>query len=138
MRLVKDVEVPEVTLYVAMKVACWPAWNFESRPEPEVPAEVVVVELAAAVVVVVVELVAVEVVVVGVLELLQPAATIAATVTRAKPAATRLGLIFLASLIICASHISGPLLQTTAEFHGDGCRDRFKCVVRLAHRRIPW
>ena len=149
MRLVKDVEVPEVTLYVAMKVACWPAWNFESRPEPEVPAEVVVVELAAAVVVVVVELVAVEVVDVveledavvvdvGVIELLQPAATIAATVTRAKPAATRLGLIFLASLIICASHISGPLLQTTAEFHGDGCRDRFKCVVRLAHRRIPW
>jgi hypothetical protein len=148
-RLVNDLEVPEVTLYVAMKVACSPAWNFESRPEPEVPAEVVVVELAAAVVVVVVELVAAEVVdvveladvvvvVEGVLEPLQPAATIAATVTRAKPAATRLGLIFLAILIVYASRISGPLLQTTAECRGDGCRDRFKCVVRLTHSRIPW
>ena len=101
-----------------MNVACWPDWNFESRPDPDAPAEVVVVlELGATVVVVTVELVAAEVVVVvelaevvvvePVLELLQPAAKIAATVASTKPAAMRLGLEFLASLIMWILPLTG-------------------------------
>ena len=67
---------------------------------------VVVVELGAAVVVVV-ELGAAVVVVVELVdaegELLQPAAKIAAVVAKAKPAAIRPGLKFLASLIMSSS-----------------------------------
>jgi hypothetical protein len=149
-RPVSDFELPEVILYVAMKVACSPDWNFESKLDPDEPDDVVVVAVLFATVVVVlfatvvvvvfatvvvVELAAV-VVVVPVLELLQPAARSAATVANAKPAAMRLGLEFLASLIMW---ILRPL-WSPATADGKVPQDRFRvtaprCDVRLPHRR---
>jgi len=122
-RLVSDFEPPEVILYVAMKVACSPDLNFESRFEPDSPVEsVVVVELEGAAVVAVVELegaavvtvvwLAAVVVVVLVLEFEHPAATIAPTPANAKPATTRRGLKYLARLIIWVLH---PLVTPSPE-----------------------
>jgi hypothetical protein len=95
-----------------MKLDCSPDWNFESRLDPDSPPEVVVVvelgatvvvvavvELEAAAVVCVVEPAGVVVVVVLVLELLQPAATIATVVANASPAAMRFQLRLVVSLI---------------------------------------
>jgi hypothetical protein len=116
-RLVSDFELPEVILYVAMKVACSPDLNFESRLDPDSPVEgVVVVELGATVVTVVevfgaavvtVVLVVAVVVVVLVLVLEHPAATIATTAASARPTTTRRGSKFLASLLIWVLPPSG-------------------------------
>ena len=110
-----------------MKLDCSPDWNFESRLDPDSPPEVVVVvelgatvvvvavvELEAAAVVCVVEPAGVVVVVVLVLELLQPAATIATVVANARvPAAMRFGLRLVVSLITWILRPVGS--PTTAE-----------------------
>jgi len=96
-----------------------------------------VVELEGAAVVTVVELAAVVVVVGGVLELEHPAATIATTAPKAKPATTRRGWKTLANLIIWNLPASGhPLAGGSVPENGHRGTTS-QCCVRLPHPRVP-